>query len=580
MPGEIDLKWLYRYKVPALLLLVIACIIAAIYREDIGVADAGYIHVFYLPAIIAALWFGRKALLPAVALALAEMIMNYLNIGTITPVLFADGALLVAVAITVCLLSEHMSRLNTRLADSDRQLHSSEAGYQVIFNAASDGIMLYDPATDRLVDANEAWVKMTGYSVEESKTMRLSQLSTEEEGYRNEDLIRQISNVSRDSGQLFRWKIRRRDGSKASIEINLKNVTIADRNLLLAVIRDIGERICAEEALQESEAKFRVLTETTASAIVILQDNKVKYANPAVEKIVGYTCEELFAMNAIEAASVIDPASFLMLNLARFRRKGSDINLRYEIRLRARNGEKKWVDVTTGMIDYGGRPAFLATGFEITERKLAEKRLRASLHEKDVLLKEVHHRVKNNLQVVTSMLSLQSMKITDPAVLDMFKESQDRVRSMALIHEKLYKSDDLSRISFGEYVRNLTTYLVQSYGVNPETIRLDIDSGDILLSIDRAIPCGLIVNELVSNALKYAFPGGRTGNITVSMHREGGEYTLAVGDNGIGLPPHVDYRNTSSLGLQLVNLLVNQLDGDLALSGDNGTVFSIRFYDN
>jgi PAS domain S-box-containing protein len=580
MSGEIDLKWLYRYKTPALLLLVIACVVAVIFRDVTGVAAVSYIHLFYLPAIIAALWYGRKALPLAIALALAEMSLNYLYVGTITPIMLADGVMLVAVTITVCLLSEHMSQLNARLADSDRQLQSSEASYRAIFNTASDGIVLYDPAVGKLLDANEAWVQLTGYTIGETLDLTIPEIDGRDKSQARQEIMGHVKAALEGESRLFRWDIRRKDGGIVRAEINLRRIALIDRNLLVAVVRDIGERMRANEALRESEAKFRALAESTASAIVIVQDERVKYANPAVEKIVGYTADEIVAMSPIEAASVIDPASFLQLNLIRFRRKGSRDYHRYEIRLKARDGQKRWVDVTTGMITFNGRPAFLATGFEITERKLAEKRLRASLHEKDVLLKEVHHRVKNNLQVVTSMLNLQSMKTTDPAVLEMFKESQDRVRSMALIHEKLYKSDDLSRISFNEYVRNLTAYLAQSYGVNPETVRLDIDSGDILLSIDRAIPCGLIVNELVSNALKYAFPGDRAGNITVSMHREGGEYTLTVGDDGVGLPSHVDYRNTASLGLQLVNLLVTQLDGDLTMNAENGTVFSIRFYDN
>jgi two-component sensor histidine kinase len=175
------------------------------------------------------------------------------------------------------------------------------------------------------------------------------------------------------------------------------------------------------------------------------------------------------------------------------------------------------------------------------------------------------------------MLNLQATNIQDPAVADIFRESQDRVRSMALIHERLYKSGDLSRINFGEYVRNLTAYLVRSYGVRGNPVGLEIDVSDILLSIDVAIPCGLIINELVSNALKYAFQDGRRGTIKVSIRKEGKEYTLCVADDGVGMPADVDYRNHSSLGLQLVNTLVAQLDGDIALDAVKGTAFTIRF---
>jgi two-component sensor histidine kinase len=219
----------------------------------------------------------------------------------------------------------------------------------------------------------------------------------------------------------------------------------------------------------------------------------------------------------------------------------------------------------------------LHVALDITERKQAEEKLRESLHEKEVLLKEVHHRVKNNLQVVSSMLSLQSMNASDPAMIRQLQESQDRVRSMALIHEKLYRSGDLARINFEEYVRSLTAYLVRTYSRQGQRIELRLDVSDIPLGIDHAIPCGLIINELVSNALKYAFPADRAGTITVSIRQGGGRYTLFVGDDGVGMPVQVDYRNHSSLGLQLVNTLVSQLEGNITMSTEKGTAFTIQF---
>ncbi len=176
------------------------------------------------------------------------------------------------------------------------------------------------------------------------------------------------------------------------------------------------------------------------------------------------------------------------------------------------------------------------------------------------------------------MLSLQSMNI-DPQLNGIFRESQDRIRSMALIHEKLYQSSDLSRIDFGEYVQNLTAYLLRSYSSGNNTIKLNTDVNDILLGIDLAIPCGLIINELVSNALKYAFPGDRNGTITISVCREAGEYTLVVGDDGVGMPLDLDYRKTGSLGLQLVDTLNGQLEGSISMSRTGGTWFTIKFMD-
>ena len=216
---------------------------------------------------------------------------------------------------------------------------------------------------------------------------------------------------------------------------------------------------------------------------------------------------------------------------------------------------------------------------EIAERKRAEEQIKASLAEKEVLLKEIHHRVKNNLQVISSLLYLQSKSIEDKAALQMFQESQNRVRSMAFIHERLYQSQDLARVDFAEYVRSLTNYLFRSYGVSTDVIQLKINMDDLPLGIDTAIPCGLIVNELVSNSLKYAFPDGRGGEIRIELRSDGdNRIALMVSDDGVGLPEDLDFRKTESLGLQLVNnLSVAQLEGAIDLDRRGGTTFRITF---
>ena len=220
---------------------------------------------------------------------------------------------------------------------------------------------------------------------------------------------------------------------------------------------------------------------------------------------------------------------------------------------------------------------------ELFERKCAEeelrdsqKQLRLSLEEKEVLLKEIHHRVKNNLQIVSSLFYLQSEYVKDKQSLEILKESRNRVRSMALIHEQLYQSEDLSKINLNRYLHNLTTNLFTSYGVHRDTIDLKIDMEDIYLGIDTAIPCGLIVNELVSNALKHAFPSGRKGEISLEarLYEDGG-LKFIVGDNGIGFPPESDFLEMESLGLRLVKTLSTQLEGEIKLDRNGGTVFTV-----
>jgi predicted ATPase/two-component sensor histidine kinase/tRNA A-37 threonylcarbamoyl transferase component Bud32 len=226
----------------------------------------------------------------------------------------------------------------------------------------------------------------------------------------------------------------------------------------------------------------------------------------------------------------------------------------------------------------------------VDEMKKAREQIKASLEEKEVLLKEIHHRVKNNLQVISSLLRLESMHIKDKQGLEIFKESQNRVRSMALIHEKLYQSKDFTRIDFAEYTRNLTTYLFRSYAIYPQTITSEINVDDVSLGIDMAIPCGLIINELVSNCLQHGFPRGGKGKIHVELRLDkdlpvrdtetGERFTLIVSDNGVGFPKDLDFRNTETLGLQLVITLVKQLKGTIELDsppGRSGTEFKITF---
>lgn len=220
---------------------------------------------------------------------------------------------------------------------------------------------------------------------------------------------------------------------------------------------------------------------------------------------------------------------------------------------------------------------YLEAQKELALRKKAEEGLKEALEEKEMLVKEIHHRVKNNLTVISSLLNLQSHYIKDKEALDIFKESQDRAKSMALIHEYLYQSSDLKRINFGEYINKLSINLFRTYIINPGLINLNIDAEDIMLDINIAIPLGLILNELLTNVMKYAFPDGRRGGINIKFHSIDNEYTLIVSDDGIGFPDGLDYKNTGSLGLRLVNNLTDQIDGRIELEKNYGTTFKIRF---
>jgi PAS domain S-box-containing protein len=227
-------------------------------------------------------------------------------------------------------------------------------------------------------------------------------------------------------------------------------------------------------------------------------------------------------------------------------------------------------------VDDAGRRISLSVVRDVTEQKRAEQQLKTSLQEKEVLLKEIHHRVKNNMQVISSLLSLQATYITDDQVRNIFSESRDRVKSMALIHEKLYNSENLARINFSEYTRSLAAGIFRSYNTSPRRVRLEVAIDNLFFGVDTAIPCGLILNELITNCLKHAFPEGRNGIVRISLAAEGeGGFNLVVGDDGVGFPAGLDFRTVESLGLRLVNMLVSQLRGTIDLLPGPGTVFSI-----
>ncbi len=215
---------------------------------------------------------------------------------------------------------------------------------------------------------------------------------------------------------------------------------------------------------------------------------------------------------------------------------------------------------------------------EIAEHKLTESQLKELLSEKEVLLQEIHHRVKNNLQIISSLLDLQSQYIEERVIQEMFRTSQKRVKSMALIHEQLYQSKNFSKINLAEYLSNLVGYLFETYSINTDKINLKLHLDDITLNITTAINCGLIVSELVSNSLKYAFPKGTKGTIDIAFNSDiDNNFTLIVRDDGIGFPLTLDFKSLKTLGLQLVSLLANQLGATLELNGSAGTKVCLKF---
>ena len=242
-----------------------------------------------------------------------------------------------------------------------------------------------------------------------------------------------------------------------------------------------------------------------------------------------------------------------------------------------KDGTEFPVEIGLGLIDDEDGIIVLSSIVDITERKLAHDKLQDALNEKEMLLKEVYHRVKNNLQVVSSLINLQARNVKNEVTAAQLKQSADRIKAMALLHEKLYQSKDLAKIDFNEYIRSLVDHLLFGYGAPSGKIKINLKVDNIFLDVDTAIPCGLIINELVSNALMHAFPDDRHGEIGISFTQDQAEFILTISDNGIGFPAGLDFKKSSSLGLQLVATLSNQLMGRLSLAQERRINFYLAF---
>ncbi|HOT04308.1 MAG TPA: PAS domain S-box protein [Methanolinea sp.] len=361
---------------------------------------------------------------------------------------------------------------------------------------------------------------------------------------------------------------------------------------VLAIVRDVSDQKALQEALRASEEKYRLLIEKADEGVwMVDRDYRTTFVNPHLGEMLGYSPEEMLGRQVIEFM----PASYREVHLKRVRERLAGKSERFEQQFIRKDGSTIWVSASTSPIIKNGEivGAFsLLT--DITSRKKAEElqkhfteeleqqviarteALNASLKEKVVLLREVHHRVKNNLQIIISLMNLQMRKADDPRLKELLLEAQDRVRTMSLVHEKLYQSEDLSRINLSSYLHSLGTQLISSHGDIGRKITLRMELDPILTDINIAIPLGLVVNELVSNSLKHAFPGEMKGNVTIRGKSENGDIVVSVDDDGIGIPPNFDWSTAPTLGLYLVPTLVRQINGRIErVSVERGTKYCI-----
>ncbi|UCH97102.1 MAG: PAS domain S-box protein [Candidatus Aminicenantes bacterium] len=356
---------------------------------------------------------------------------------------------------------------------------------------------------------------------------------------------------------------------KAIIETGLKKP-------FRLLFRNLKQR---EEALEESEEKFRSLAENTQDYIMRYdKECRHLYENPAALRVTGFTEEDIIGKTHREAGFDQKLCELWEEKITQVFKTGEPTGSIFDWESAEGKVYLDW-RLYPEFDSNGNVKTVLGISRDITELKEVEEQLKAAVGEKEVLLKEVLHRTKNNMASIGSLLRLQSVRIRDEQMLNIFQDIENRIQSMALVQEKLYRSEDLTNIDLRDYVKELASTVFANYRATIGKVSLEFDIASVTVSTDTAIPCGMILSELLSNAMKYGFPGDRRGEIKITLHTtDEGEIELGVSDNGVGAPKDFDFRKTDTLGLQLVIILAErQLHGHVEFKGDKGTRFLVRF---
>jgi len=449
-----------------------------------------------------------------------------------------------------------------------------DATFRAFLEAAPDAIVMVD-RSGRIAAVNALAEAMFGYAREELRGQPIELLVPQrfrgaherDRGLYAESPHQRPMGLGRDL-----WG-HRKSGEEFPVQISLSPIETDSGTLITSIIRDVT-------AQRQAEARFRGLLEAAPDGIVVVDSHgRIVIVNSQMETLFGYTRQELIG----QSIEMLVPERFRDVHNVDRQHYQADPQTRpmgagRALTGRTKDGREIPVEISLSPLKTDNEDLVMSIVRDISERRAAEELIRASLREKEALLREIHHRVKNNLQVTSSLLRLQTSAIDDPSVREMFEETQARIRSMALVHEKLYQSTNLSEIDFGDYIRALGALLFQSSLVKDGRIGFEVSGSPMFLSIETAVPCGLIVNELLSNALKHAFPNGRRGTIRVHLGGDDGSRQVNISDDGIGLPASLDIDAADTLGLRLVRALAEQIDGTVAVQpGAAGARFAFTF---
>lgn len=461
---------------------------------------------------------------------------------------------------------------------AEEALKETEEKYRFVVEHAAEAILV---AQDGLIKfVNPRCVEISGYSKQELLSMSFSDLIHPED--RELVVAHHLQRMQGDDAPRSRtFRVFDKSGNVKWVENLSVPIMWKGKRASLGMVIDVTDRRKAEETLRQSEEKYRKILETIADGYYEVDlDGTLTLINDSLCEIMGYQREELQGMNfrrlvEEEEARRVFEAFHEVFSTGR-------ANPAFTYEVVKKDGTKRHVSVSISAMrdSIGHRCGFSGTFRDHTDQKRAEDNLRASLQEKEILLREIHHRVKNNLAVVNSLLRLQSRHAKDRFHREMFREAQDRIRAMAMAHEKLYQSGNLAHVRIRDYVGSLVDHLSASAGLVGNKIELIKDIEDLSFGLETAGPLGFILTELVSNCMKHAFPQARKGKIHISLHRfKGDTFELVVGDDGIGFPENVTFDDPRSLGLNLVRIFSRQLRGKLDIVHNRGTDIKLTFRD-
>lgn len=459
-----------------------------------------------------------------------------------------------------------------------KDLKDRETRYHTLFEETYDAILII--VDGRYTDCNSSAERMLHGTKEQIMGKTLWDLAPEIQpnGIVSSAIAMERLTLALDGKhQRFEWMQRSLNGQEFDAEVSLIRILIDGNVAVQAIFRDITVKKKADEALRQSEEKYRILSEASPNAIYIIsKDATIAYANNFALRMLRKNLSEVKGRRLMEVFPMEDAEMQIQIIVGVFQH-GHDIHR--DDRVTTVDGTDRWLSsIFTPLKDDNGLvTAVLCASYDITDRKVMENQIAASLREKEFLLKEIHHRVKNNLQVISSLLSMQADKATDRNVIDSLTDSQNRVKSIALVHENLYQSKSLDQIEYGNYLTKIVNHLFDTYNIPLSRVACLVHAENIFVDINQAVPCSLIINEMLTNSLKYAFPNGAKGEISIDFKTDDKNYILKYHDNGIGIPEGISFERTESLGMKLIYGLTQQLNGTVELKRGEGTTFVITF---